>query len=41
MPQDIATLIDRNLQDIFGEGDDALRRATAAEIYADNLEIET
>ena len=37
MPQDIATLIDRNLQDIFGEGDDARRWAVAAEIYADDI----
>lgn len=37
MPKDIAALIDRNLQGVFGEGDDALRRATAAEIYADDI----
>ncbi|WP_026792714.1 nuclear transport factor 2 family protein [Pleomorphomonas oryzae] len=37
MSQDIATLIDRNLQGVFGEGDAALRRATAAEIYADDV----
>lgn len=36
MPQDIATLIDRNLQGVFGEGDDARRQAVAAEIYADD-----
>ncbi len=36
MTQDIATLIERNLHGIFGEGDEALRRATAAEIYADD-----
>ncbi|MDK4718730.1 nuclear transport factor 2 family protein [Rhizobium sp. CNPSo 3968] len=29
---DIATLLDRNLQGIFGEGDDALRRNVAEEI---------
>lgn len=37
MPQDIATLIDRSLQGIFGEADDARRRAVAAEIYADDI----
>ncbi len=29
---DIATLLERNLQEIFGEGDDALRRKVADEI---------
>ena len=29
---DIATLLERNLQGIFGEGDDALRREVAEEI---------
>jgi hypothetical protein len=29
---DIATLLERNLLEIFGEGDDALRRKVAAEI---------
>ena len=37
MPQDIATLIERNLQDVFGEADDIRRRAVAAEIYADDI----
>lgn len=37
MPQDIATLIERNLHGVFGEGDDAPRQATAAEIYADDV----
>ncbi len=30
---DIATLLERNLQGIFGEGDEALRRRVAAEIF--------
>ncbi|MBB3564964.1 hypothetical protein FHX06_006334 [Rhizobium sp. BK512] len=30
---DIATLLERNLQGIFGEGDEALRRTVAEEIF--------
>ena len=32
MPNDIATLLERNLQGIFGESDEALRRKVAEEI---------
>ncbi|AYD02350.1 nuclear transport factor 2 family protein [Neorhizobium sp. NCHU2750] len=34
MTYDIKTLLTRNLQDIFGEGDDEKRRLAAAEIFA-------
>ncbi|GES48801.1 hypothetical protein Rhsp01_14200 [Rhizobium sp. NBRC 114257] len=38
---DIATLLDRNLQGIFGEGDDVLRRKVAEEIlHEDAIFIE-
>ncbi|MDR6817613.1 hypothetical protein J2X76_002789 [Neorhizobium sp. 2083] len=33
---DIATLLERNLQEIFGEGDDALRRQVAEEILLED-----
>ena len=33
---DIATLLERNLQGIFGEGDDTLRREVAEEIFHDD-----
>ncbi len=33
---DIATLLERNLREIFGEGADALRRKVAAEILHDD-----
>lgn len=33
---DIATLLERNLQQIFGEGDDALRRKAAEEILQED-----
>lgn len=36
MPYDIATLLTRNLHEIFGEGDDARRRATAEEIFTED-----
>ena len=34
---DIATLLERNLQGIFGEGDDARRQAVAEEILAEDV----
>jgi hypothetical protein len=34
---DIATLLVRNLQEIFGEGDDALRRKVAEEIFHEDV----
>ncbi|MEB2847937.1 hypothetical protein [Endobacterium cereale] len=38
---DIATLLERNLQEIFAEGDDALRRKVAGEIlYEDAVFVE-
>jgi SnoaL-like domain len=33
----ISTLLIRNLQDVFGEGDPARRRAVADEIYTDDV----
>ncbi|MDE1992926.1 MAG: nuclear transport factor 2 family protein [Rhizobiaceae bacterium] len=36
MSYDIATLLDRNLQNVFGEGDDALRRAVVDEIFTED-----
>jgi len=36
MSQDITTLLTRNLHDVFGEGDDARRRATIDEIFAED-----
>lgn len=37
MAHDIATLLERNLQGIFGEGDDARRREVAAEIFHEDV----
>ncbi len=34
---DIATLLERNLQEIFGEGDDALRRKVAEDILHEDV----
>jgi hypothetical protein len=36
MPYSIATLLTRNLQDVFGENDAARRRAAIDEIYAED-----
>jgi hypothetical protein len=36
MPQSISTLLKRNLQEVFGEGDPALRRAAIAELFTDD-----
>ncbi len=36
MAHDIATLLERNLHGVFGEADEALRRATAEDIYAED-----
>lgn len=37
MPNDIATLIERNLQGVFGEGDAALRQAVTEEIFTEDV----
>ena len=37
MPNNIATLITRNLQDVFGENDPGRRRAAVDELYADDV----
>ncbi|MFK4767502.1 nuclear transport factor 2 family protein [Rhizobium sp. ZW T2_16] len=39
MTYDIATLLKRNLQEVFGEADDARRQAVAAEIFASDAEF--
>ncbi|WP_313604769.1 nuclear transport factor 2 family protein [Rhizobium sp.] len=39
MTYDIATLLKRNLQEVFGEADDARRQAAAAEIFAPDAEF--
>lgn len=39
MTYDIATLLERNLQEVFGEADDARRLATATEIFAPDAEF--
>ncbi|MFT3998859.1 MAG: nuclear transport factor 2 family protein [Rhizobium sp.] len=36
MSYDIATLLTRNLHEVFGEGDEARRRAAAEEIFAED-----
>ena len=36
MPDRIHELLSRNLQEVFGEGDGARRRATIAELYTDD-----
>jgi hypothetical protein len=36
MSHSIATLLTRNLQEVFGEGDPARRRAAIEELYADD-----
>ena len=37
MPHSIATLLTRNLHDVFGENDPARRRAAIDEIYAEDI----
>lgn len=37
MPNDIAMLLERNLYEIFGGGDDSLRRAAAKAILSENV----
>ncbi len=39
MAYDIATLLKRNLQEVFGEADDARRAAVAAEIFTPDAEF--
>ncbi|MBO0139910.1 nuclear transport factor 2 family protein [Agrobacterium sp. Ap1] len=39
MTYDIATLLKRNLQEVFGEADDVRRQAVAAEIFASDAEF--
>jgi hypothetical protein len=39
MTHDIATLLTRNLQEVFGEGDDEQRQAVAAEIFTPDAEF--
>ncbi|TNM61441.1 nuclear transport factor 2 family protein [Aliirhizobium smilacinae] len=39
MTNDIATLLKRNLQDVFGEADDARRQVVAAEIFTPDAEF--
>lgn len=39
MTYDIATLLKRNLQEVFGEADDQRRQAVAAEIFAPDAEF--
>lgn len=39
MTYDIATLLKRNLQEVFGEADDMRRRAAAAEIFTPDAEF--
>jgi hypothetical protein len=39
MTYDIATLLKRNLQEVFGEADDARRQAAAAEIFTPDAEF--
>jgi len=36
MPHSISTLLTRNLQDVFGEGDPKRRRATIEDIYSED-----
>ena len=36
MPHSISTLLTRNLQEVFGEGDPARRRAAIDDIYTDD-----
>jgi hypothetical protein len=37
MPFDVATLLHRNLTEVFGEGDEAIRRAVIDEIYNEDV----
>lgn len=39
MTYDIATLLKRNLQEVFGEADDARRQAAATEIFTPDAEF--